>query len=67
MKEHPDVIQFYCKDGYSGEAVTIEYSIPHDYNIYTFHRLCKRFAAVCGYGAKSIEEVFGESQYEEDM
>ena len=49
-----------------GTVVNVSYTIPEAYNIYTFHRLCKCFAAACGYCEKNIEEVFGETQYEED-
>jgi len=59
-----DIFTFSCKSN-DGENVTLTVQVQHEYNIYTFHRLCKRFAAACGYLDKSIEDVFGESQYEE--
>ncbi len=48
-----------------GENVSVSFSVPHAVTIYEFHRMCKKFAAACGYAEKSIEEAFGENVYEE--
>lgn len=59
-----DVLMFSCSSE-DGESTIVTFTIARDYNIYTFHRLCKRAAAAFGYADKSIEEAFGETVYEE--
>ena len=48
-----------------GKITTVSFAIPNDVTIYEFHRMCKKFAAACGYAEKSIEEAFGENVYDE--
>lgn len=50
----------------NGESISLSFDIEKGPSIYKFHRMCKQFAAACGYTEKSIEEAFGETVYEED-
>ena len=49
-----------------GESISLSFDVNEGPSIYKFHRMCKKFAATCGYAEKSIEEAFGETVYEED-
>lgn len=59
-----DILMFSCQSS-DGESTSVTFVMPNDYNIYTLHRLCKRFAAALGYADSSIEQAFGETVYEE--
>ena len=60
-KEH-----YYFSCEADGESVTLSFDIDEGPTIYKFHRMCKKFAAACGYMDESIEDAFGESVYTED-
>ena len=64
MEEKLEHYYFSC-DG-DGESISLTFDVHEGPSIYKFHRMCKKFAAACGYPDKIIEETFGESIYEED-
>ncbi len=57
---------YFSNDEENGESTTLTFDVNEGPSSYKFHLMCKKFAAACGYAEKSIEEVFGETVYEED-
>lgn len=57
---------YFNHDTVNNESINLSFDVKDDTTIYKFHRMCKKFAAVCGYSNGLIEKVFGESIYEED-
>lgn len=57
---------YFSNDEDNGESITLSFDVNDGPSIYKFHRMCKQFAAACGYTEKSIEEAFGATVYEED-
>lgn len=46
------------------QAVNLSFEVDQDMSLTELHRLCCRFAACLGFAEKSIEEVFGEENYD---
>lgn len=46
------------------QGVSLSFEVNQDMSINELHRLCCRFAACLGFTEKSIEEVFGEENYD---
>lgn len=45
------------------ETMHVEFAVPEDMNIYTYHRFCKMFALAMGYTEKTVDDCFGETVY----
>ena len=47
-----------------GHSVKMVFDVEPDASINVLHDLCKRFMLAIGYGESTVEEVFGETDYD---
>lgn len=55
---------YHIDDSYNREASEISFDIPNDMNINEYKIICVRLAHAMGYHYKSIENCFGNLEYE---
>lgn len=67
MEDYTENITFYYdtqEDGKTGCEIHLSYSFPGGMSVAAFHRACKRFGYALGFAHESIEEYFGEDNWE---
>lgn len=68
MGDYTENITFYYdtqEDDKASHEMHLNYSFPGGMNVAAFHRACKRFGYALGFAHESIEEYFGEDNWED--
>ena len=51
-------------DSDTNQSVAFMKDVPHDIDIWTFHRLCKAFAVAMTFPQSLVDDVFGQDNWQ---